>query len=51
MSGPPARRRLVVLASGNGSNFQAIVDSGLEVVGLVCNRPEAFVIELSLIHI
>ena len=45
MSGSPAGRRLVVLASGNGSNFQAIVDSGLEVVGLVCNRPEAFVIE------
>ena len=45
MSGLPARHRLVVLASGNGSNFQAIVDSGLEVVGLVCNRPEAFVIE------
>ena len=45
MSGAPAARRLVVLASGNGSNFQAIVDAGLEVVGLVCNRPEAFVIE------
>jgi len=38
-------RRLAVLASGNGSNFQAIVDAGLDVVGLVCNRPDAFVIE------
>jgi phosphoribosylglycinamide formyltransferase 1 len=45
VSDSPATHRLVVLASGNGSNFQAIVDAGLDVVGLVCNRPEAFVIE------
>jgi len=45
VSAVPARHRLVVLASGNGSNFQAIVDAGLDVVGLVCNRQEAFVIE------
>jgi len=45
VSGTPAARRLAVLASGNGSNFQAIVDAGLDVAGLVCNRPGAFVIE------
>ena len=37
--------RFVVLASGNGSNFQAIVDAGLDVGALVCNRPNAYVIE------
>jgi phosphoribosylglycinamide formyltransferase 1 len=37
--------RLVVLASGTGSNFQAIIDAPLDVRGLVCNRPEAFVVE------
>lgn len=41
----PRTPRFVVLASGNGSNFQAIVDAGLHVVGLVCNRPEAFVVQ------
>jgi len=45
VSDSPAARRLVVLASGNGSNFQAIADAGLVVVGLVCNRPDAFVVE------
>jgi phosphoribosylglycinamide formyltransferase-1 len=43
--------RLVVLASGNGSNFQALVDASREgrldadVVALVCNRSDAFVVE------
>jgi phosphoribosylglycinamide formyltransferase-1 len=48
--------RIVVLASGNGSNFQAIVDAvavtdaahtvlDASVVGIVCNRPDAFVLE------
>ena len=43
--------RLVVLASGNGSNFQAVVDAtrteprlDAEVVALVCNVPRAFVL-------
>lgn len=45
--------RLVVLASGNGSNFQAIVDAtrateisplAAEIVGLVCNVPDAYVV-------
>ena len=43
--------RLVVLASGNGSNFQAILDAtrtepvlDAEVVGVVCNVPDAFVL-------
>ena len=43
--------RLVVLASGNGSNFQAVVDAtrteprlDAEVVALVCNVPHAFVL-------
>jgi phosphoribosylglycinamide formyltransferase-1 len=49
---PPARRwRAAVLASGNGSNFQAVVDrvaSGelpLEVRALVVNRASAFALE------
>ena len=43
--------RIVVLASGNGSNFQALVDAGeagtldASVVGLVCNRGDAFALE------
>ena len=43
--------RLVVLASGNGSNFQAILDAtrtepplDAEVVGVVCNVPGAYVL-------
>lgn len=42
-----ARRRLVVLASGNGSNFQAIIDAvadgtlAAEVAALVSDRPAA----------
>lgn len=45
--------RIVVLASGNGSNFQALIDASItgdgsldaSVVGLVCNRPDAFALE------
>ncbi|MCU1401117.1 MAG: purN [Acidimicrobiales bacterium] len=43
--------RIVVLASGNGSNFQALVDASeagtldASVVGLVCNRSDAFALE------
>jgi phosphoribosylglycinamide formyltransferase-1 len=44
--------RLVVLASGNGSNFQAILDATrseprleADVVGVVCNVPGAFVLD------
>jgi phosphoribosylglycinamide formyltransferase 1 len=47
------RSRAVVLASGNGSNFQAVVDATrgterplpIEVVGLVANRRSAFAVE------
>ena len=43
--------RIVVLASGNGSNFQAVVDADeagvldASVVGLVCNRADAYALE------
>lgn len=43
----PAGRRLVVLASGNGSNFQAVVDAvtagtlAADIVALVSDRPAA----------
>jgi phosphoribosylglycinamide formyltransferase-1 len=47
-----ARRwRVTALASGNGTNFQAVVDAArdsslpLQVSALVCNRPEALVLE------
>jgi len=47
------RWRTTVLASGNGSNFQSIVDAArnrerplpLEVQALICNRHSAFVLE------
>jgi len=45
------KARLVVLASGNGSNFQAIIDAcesgrlDAEVVLLVVNRPGAYALE------
>ncbi|MBV9647325.1 MAG: GNAT family N-acetyltransferase [Candidatus Eremiobacteraeota bacterium] len=47
------RWRATVLASGNGTNFQAVVDASrvseralpVEVVALVCNRAQAFVLE------
>jgi phosphoribosylglycinamide formyltransferase 1 len=45
------RRRALVLASGNGSNFQAVLDASrngslpIEVVGLLSNDPRAFVLE------
>jgi phosphoribosylglycinamide formyltransferase-1 len=42
--------RLVVLASGNGSNLQAIIDDlhgrdGIEVVGVGSDKPDAFALE------
>ena len=49
---PPGRRwRTTVLASGNGSNFQAVLDGSaagqlpLDVRALVVNRPGAFALE------
>lgn len=44
---PDSRQRIVVLASGEGTNLQAIIDSCLSgaingrVVGVVCNTPSA----------
>ncbi len=44
---PAKRCRIVVLASGNGSNFQAIIDGSTsgrldaDVVGLITDRPDA----------
>ncbi len=39
--------RIVVLASGRGSNFQALLDAGLApaICGLICDQPEAPVLE------
>lgn len=50
------KARLVVLASGNGSNFQAIIDAcesgrlDAEVVLLVVNRPGAYALERARTH-
>ncbi len=44
-------RRALVMASGNGSNFQAVLDAArsgelpIEIVGLVSNNPRAFALE------
>lgn len=45
-----AKKRVVVLASGSGSNFQAIIDfaqhnDSFEIVGLIVNVPEVKAIE------
>jgi phosphoribosylglycinamide formyltransferase-1 len=42
--------RLVVLASGNGSNLQAIIDrlhgrGGIEIIGVGSDKPDAFALE------
>jgi phosphoribosylglycinamide formyltransferase-1 len=48
MQAPDRRRRLVVLASGNGSNLQAVLDAcaagsiNAEVVAVVSDRADAF---------
>lgn len=45
------RYRTLVLASGNGSNFQAVIDASregrlpLDITAVVCNRPGAYVLE------
>ncbi len=45
------RRRALVLASGNGSNFQAVIDAvrdgvlSLDVAGLIANNQSAYVLE------
>ncbi|HQV58414.1 MAG TPA: formyltransferase family protein, partial [Ilumatobacteraceae bacterium] len=47
MSSPTAPARLVVLASGSGSNLQAVIDActtgqlAAHVVHVVVNRPDA----------
>jgi phosphoribosylglycinamide formyltransferase-1 len=44
------RPRVVVLASGNGSNFQAVADAArdgrlpIDIVALICNKPQAYAI-------
>lgn len=46
---PPPR--VLVMASGSGSNFQAVLDAAhagelpIEIVGLICNNPRAYAIE------
>ncbi len=47
-----AVKRIVIFASGRGSNFSALTDAiqrneiqGAEVVGLLCNKKEAFVLK------
>lgn len=36
---------IIVIASGNGSNFEAIVNSKIPVKHLICNKKNAYVIE------
>jgi phosphoribosylglycinamide formyltransferase 1 len=51
MRGPQNRRRIVVLASGNGSNLQALIDACArdaiqgDIVGVVSDRANAFALE------
>jgi len=51
-----AKKRLVVLASGNGSNLQAIIDASesgnlpAEVVAVISDRQAAFAMERARIH-
>ncbi|WP_144821524.1 phosphoribosylglycinamide formyltransferase [Marinobacter piscensis] len=51
MADQPTLPRILVLASGSGTNFQAIVDASRErdfpgqVVAVGCNQPQAFVLE------
>ncbi len=48
---PSGRLRVAVFASGNGSNFQAMIDAckrgflNLELALLVCDKPQAYAIE------
>ena len=37
--------RVAVLASGSGSNFQALIDAGVKIVVLICNVPGAGCLE------
>ena len=41
------RLNIAVLASGNGSNLQALIDFGLsgQIVGVICNKPNAYALE------
>lgn len=54
--GAASKARLVVLASGNGSNFQAIIDAcedgrlDADIVLLIVNRPGAYALERARIH-
>ncbi|NWN90856.1 phosphoribosylglycinamide formyltransferase [Marinobacter adhaerens] len=51
MADQPTLPRILVLASGSGTNFQALVDASRErdfpgqVVAVGCNQPQAFVLE------
>ena len=38
-------KKIVVMASGEGSNFSAIVDSGIKVARVITNNPNANVIK------
>ena len=39
--------KIAVLVSGSGSNLQALIDARLsgEIVGVICNKPEAYALE------
>ena len=52
MNGPPAKVRIVVLASGQGTNFQALLDAeragllgGACIAGLIADTPGAYALE------
>ena len=42
--------RLGVLVSGRGSNLEAILDAGLSVALVVCNRPGVRALEVAAAH-
>ncbi|MFT7339020.1 MAG: phosphoribosylglycinamide formyltransferase-1, partial [Marinobacter maritimus] len=47
----PTLPRILVLASGSGTNFQALIDASRErdfpgqIIALGCNQPKAFALE------
>ncbi len=37
--------KIAAFASGNGSNLSALIEHGIEIEIIICNKPDAFVIE------